>query len=245
MPTIKPKQAVSSEILQNFGGIGLSSEKKAHICSDMQNFRILSDGSLEKRCGFQKKYAIDGTIRGFCDGYIGDRQITCIAADDKLFIRYGNEFVCKQTLSSSTDPVQFVYYSDHLYLLDGNQIYVYLPQLENFQAAMGYAPLIGFNWSPLELGAVHEPINLFSNKLRISYKNLEGSTTFNLPFSAASIDSVYADGQRITNYIFTPGNASFSLNSVYSWVDISFTLLHGDPATTLINRSSLSLCERV
>lgn len=245
MPTIKPKKAVSSEILQSFGGIGLASAKKAHSCSDMQNFRVLADGSLEKRCGFKKKYAIDGTIRGFWNGYIGKTQLTCMVADSKLYIEEENTFVRNITLSSQSDPVQFVYYHDHLYLLDSDQIYVYLPQLKRFQIAIGYAPLIGFNWNPTELGALHEPINLYSRKMRISYKNTTGSTTFTLPFQTVSIDSMRADGQKITDFSFTPGTSSFTVNSVYSWVDIAFTVVYEDAEASDIRKTTRALCERV
>ena len=245
MPTIKPKRAAASEILQSFGGIGQSSSSREHGSSDLQNFRILSDGSLEKRCGFKTKFAFSATLRGFWDGFIGGKPLTCAVAGSELLIRENGSFVSKLTLSTASGTVQFAVYRDHLYLLDGSTIYVYSPYREVFLPAIGYVPLIGFQWNPTTLGSFHEPINLFSNKMRIHYKNLEGSTGYNLPFTAASIDFMLADGVSVTDYSFTPGSSSFSVNAVYSGLEVGFTRAITQDEIEYISSSKQAVCDRL
>jgi len=243
MPTLKPKRAHISEIVQSFGGIGTASTKKQPACSDLDNFRILSDGTLEKRCGFKKKYAFSGAVRGFWEGFLNGALLCCAVSNSDLYIKESGTFVKKLSLTTTSNTVQFVYYRDYLYLLDGKQIYVYMPQINNFQPANGYAPLIGYNWNPTSLGAFHEPVNLFSDRMRINYKNPDGSRSFNLPFYATSIDSVFADGKRITDYSFTPGDSAFFVEQSYSWLEVSFTASLNTQNTEYINGSQQALCE--
>lgn len=245
MPTIKPKRATASEILQHFGGIGRSVSSKEHSCSDLQNFRILSDGSLEKRCGFKTKFAFSETLRGFWDGFIGGKPLTCAVAGSELLIRENGSFVSKRTLETASGTVQFVVYREHLYLLDGNAIYVYSPYREVFLPAVGYVPLVGFQWDPTSLGTLHEPINLFSDKMRVHYKNTTGSTVYNLPFSAASIDFIRSNGVPITDYSFTPGSSSFSVGAVYSGLDIGFTRVITPDERAYIHSSTQAICDRL
>jgi len=245
MPNIKPRSASTKEILQSFGGIGANVSKSTHVCKDLQNFRILEDGSLEKRCGFKKQLSFNGALRGFWNGFLNGNPLTCAVAGSELYIKKGTSFVKSITLTSLSGLVRFVQYRDFLYLLDGTAIYVYQPLSENFQKAQGYAPLIGYCWSPTTGGADHEAVNLFTNRMRIHFKNLEGSTTYNLPYRASSIDVVYADGKKISDYSFSTGSTSFTVNEVYSWLEVSFTTMINDEDIGYINSSTRVFCEQL
>lgn len=245
MPTIKPKRAHISEIVQSFGGIGTSSTKKEHRVSDLDNFRILSDGSLKKRCGFKKKYAFGGAVRGFWEGFLAGSPISCAVVGSDVYVKQSGGFTKKLTLTSASNTVQFVHYHDHLYLLDGKQIYVFDMLSENFRASEGYAPLIGYGWNPTSLGSIHEPVNLFTNRMRVNYKNPNGTTAYTLPFYATSIDYMVADGRRITNYTFTPGDSMFFVEESYSWLEVGFTTSLNTQNREFVNSSLQGVCEHL
>jgi len=245
MPTIKPKRATVKEVYQGFAGIGYSSDPKKLGCQELQNFRILSDGTLEKRCGFTKLYDLPGIIRAFWGGLVDGKKACFAVVGNTVYQELGDFFVQGSTISSSTGKAEFVLYHDTLYLLDGISIYVYRPVSQRFEPAIGYVPLIGLAWNPSVLGEGYESPNLFSDKVRISYKNTDGSLTYSLPFFAASIDYVQADGQSVTDFVLNPDEISFSVPHVYSWLEVGFTIKQDYETVNRIKSARRVFCDRV
>ncbi len=238
-----PKHAYAKEILESFEGMGesLSMEKKR--TSEILNFRILDDGSLEKREGWEEWLTLPDRIRGFWEGAAGGEDFCFAVTSDSVFrIQNGvAEIVC--LIPFSTDPVSMFSYRNRVYLLDGISIYVWHPESSCFSTAEGYAPLLGVGWHPRTMGKSNEAINLFCNRARVHYTNTGGETVFHLPLVASQIDHVLVDG--VTRYDFvlnTPAN-EVTLYTTGASVEISFTFHKSFTHASIIHQSTQSFCD--
>lgn len=245
MPTIKPKCADYSEVFDSFEGIGKAAKKRQFPAAALQNFRILPDGSLEKRCGFLLQHHFSAAIRGIWQGLLNGQSAFFAVAGNKVYARRDTDFEEVFTLTTSSGDVNLFAYRSHLYLMDGTEIYLYRESENTFSAVKGYVPKIGRNWHPTTMGDFAESLNLLTDRVRIGYQNSDGSRRFELPYAAASIDSVRADGKRITDFTFTPGASHFTLPEIYSWVEIGMTLQDAEDMSQQIKKAVYCLCERL
>ena len=232
MPSIKPKRAFGSEILTDFSGIGEGRRIGATAPSDLQNYRIRADGSLEKRCGWQTEFTFSKVLRGYWQGELAGVNECFAVGGSSIWRRSNGTFREVGYLSTTEGRVCFFAYRDRLYLLDGTAIFLYNATSGRFAKAVGYVPLYGRNWDPSEWGDVYEPLNLLSPRVRIHYANMGSATYFELPFYAVSIDCVRADGHILPSdqYDFTPYTNSFTLPMIYYTVEVAFTMTIGGEA---------------
>ena len=161
MSKIKPERADVREVFDGFGGIGekgLSTGK----ATDMRNFRLLPDGALEKRCGWEVRQRFASDVRAVWQGVIEESSCIFVVVDDTVYRFVGDNQYEVGVLTDSVGHVDFAFYLGRLYLFDENEIYVYSETLNKFDVAYGYAPLFGRNWHPTDQGAINEPLNLFS-----------------------------------------------------------------------------------
>ncbi|MBQ7347180.1 MAG: hypothetical protein IJW55_04425 [Clostridia bacterium] len=225
MSKIKPRRADVKEVFDGFAGLG-TAKMLGDTAAELCNFRLLADGSLEKRCGWQVWEELLGEVRGVWQGPMDGTSCVFAVSEDTVYRIANGRKTAVGGLMYSSGRVEFVLYRGHLYLLDGDRIYVYAEALDTFEAAPGYAPMYGRNWHPTEWGEVNEPLNLFSKRLRVHYYNSTGTTTFILPYYAQSIDLVRVDNAATTGYSFTAGSNSITLSSVGAYVEIAFTMLY-------------------
>lgn len=239
MATINPKTADGRESVTGFGGIADHAEQSAHAASDSWNFRILSDGSLEKRCGYLKRYAFPLPLRGLWEGVVNGESYFFAVAGNQVYLRAPGETTphAIYVLTTSEGEVSLFLYNDRVYLMDGASLLRFQSGRQTFTVAQGYVPLYGYNWHPTELGAVNEPLNLLRPEIRIHYFNSNGSTTFNLPYTTQRIQRVAVNGTAITTYTFQPNTSSFSIPPAYSTVGSVEVLATVDPI--FVNRSSV------
>lgn len=201
---------------RGFDGIRKDAVTVSKGASEIRNFRILRDGSLEKRCGFRTLNTFSRPLRGIWQGNIG--------AVDLFFVVYGSEvytispdgevlLLCYH-LNTSSGKVQFCPFQNTLLLLDGNSIYIWIitSDATGWFYMRPYPPLIGENWDSVFGGASLEPYNVLTPKRRIRYLFKSGDVYFYFPFKAASIDSLLIDGQRSSNFSFTPNTSRFALH---------------------------------
>jgi len=238
MSKIKPERAHVREIFDGFQGIdrdGLSSGR----ATDMRNFRLLSNGALEKRCGWETRTSFAGAVRAVWQGKIAGKGCVFAVSGDTVYQLQDGEQTAVGLLTESTGPAEFASYRGRLYLFDENEVYVYSENLRKFDSANGYAPLFGLNWNPTKQGEINEPLNLFSTRLRVNYLNTEGSASFVLPFYAKSIDCLRVDNVSVSDYSFRTGSNTVTLSQIGSYVEIAFTLLN--PVATYV---TLHQCTR-
>lgn len=213
MAILKSKKALEHEQMVSFGGIRDHSGLTMDGAYDMRNFRILSDGTLEKRCGFFKRYGVSGSVRGIWQGAVSGRSYLFVVADSQVYRKGPSDDSLQAiyVLPTSSGTVNFICYRENLYLLDGKTILIFRSSTDNFTVAEGYTPLYGRNWHPTQLGEIHEPLNLIQNKIRIHYLNTVASSVFYLPFTTNEIHSLRIDGEATTLYSFTPGTSTFTI----------------------------------
>ena len=218
MAKIKPEKASEKITVTEFGGIRRTSALTGGYASDMRNFRISSDGSLEKRTGTRALYNLGQPIRGLWQGSISNEDFLIVIAGTAVYIKWPgqNTLSLRKYLGSSSGNVSFFILHKNLYLLDGDNLYRFSPTSRTFFLAYGYSPLYGDNWNPTRMGEVNEPINTLSKKIRIRYNNSVGATVFNLPFAPERIERVMVDGAIVTPNPYVEGSTSFSIPQQYA-----------------------------
>ena len=222
------KTASAQLTVSEFGGID-SNGRVDSGTAKMRNFRILADGSLEKRCGYRSEYSLNGPIRGVWEGTMDRTSYLFIVGGSTVYRKGPNDSLPVAVYYLSTDmaPVSFLYYRDQLYLFDGASLVIYRPALRTFIVAEGYTPLYGSYWHPTAMGEVNEPLNLIQNRIRIHYLNTVASTVFRLPFSVKRIDRLLINGVTVSNFSFTEGSSSFTIpteQTVHREVEVAVTL---------------------
>ena len=240
MAIMNPKTALEKETISSFGGIsdhgGLSSDS----AFDMRNFQILPDGTLEKRCGFFKRYSFGVSIRGLWEGTVSGDTYLFVVAGDQIYRQGPNDSfpTAVYMLTTSEGNVNFAFYRENLYLLDGKSLLIFRTSTETFSIAEGYVPLYGYNWHPTQLGEIREPLNLIQSRIRIHYLNTNGSTTFQLPFTCEKINSMMVNGESTNLYSFTPYTSTFTIPASLAGVGTVEVTVTLDP---VFNRRSTVL----
>lgn len=215
MATLNSRKAAEHLTVSRFCGLKQASAVSDQGASMMRNFRILEDGSLEKRCGYRVLHNLTAPIRGVWEGTLNGETLFFAVGGNTVYRKSADETLPRSIyrLTTNSGRVTFFVFRNRLYLLDGVSALIYLPAMESFSVSEGYTPLYGKNWHPTSMGKVNEPVNLLQNRVRIHYLNTASSTVFQLPFTAKQIDRVYLDGKAVTAYGFTPETSTFSIES--------------------------------
>lgn len=220
MATNNPKTAIDQVAVTQFSGTADHAGLTLGVAAASRNFRFLPDGTLEKRCGYVRKYNLSQTVRGLWEGELFGESYLVMVAGDTVYLRVGSNVIpnAVYTLPTSEGEVSIFLYHDCLWLMDGETLLIFRPGTQSFSMAQGYVPLYGYNWHPTALGEIKEPLNLVRNEIRIHYFNSNGSTTFNLPFTTQKINYMRVNGSAITTYVFQPGTSSFTIPAAYATV---------------------------
>ena len=186
--------------LDGFGGVDLRSYHTDPTCAqEICNFRVRSDGSLEKRYGgrFLKKI---GTSRphAYWVGRIKGRSLAYFFTDSTLLC-VDLESLEETVIASLTfqNNAFFFFYEGMLYLCNDKSLY--LVRNNGISAVEGYAPLIGKDWNNRTVGPEHEPKNILTKRVRISYVISSPASTFlSVPEKVLTIDNVFVNDVRIS-----------------------------------------------
>ena len=213
MATNNPKTATRQVTVTRFGGIADHAGLALDAAMDVRNFRILSDGTLEKRCGYDRHYTFPDPLRGLWEGVVSGESYFFAVAGNQIYMRTQDATAPRAiyTMTTSTGEVSFFLYRERLWLMDGTSLLLFRPGTQTFSMGLGYAPLYGYNWHPTALGEVNEPLNLARNEIRVHYFNSNGSTTFNLPFTTRKIRGLWVNGASVVNFSFKMGTSTFTI----------------------------------
>ena len=85
MAIMNPKTALENETISDFGGLCDHAGLTSNGAMDMRNFRILSDGTLEKRCGVSMRYALGAPIRGLWEGTVSGETYLFAVSGNRIF----------------------------------------------------------------------------------------------------------------------------------------------------------------
>ena len=244
MSKIKPNRAFAKEIFSSFGGISCEGETSSKGATEMQNFRILPDGSIEKRWGWETAYELPDRIRGVWQGSIDGADYTFAVCGSEVYrVINDGDFRTVASLSTEEGRARFCFYRNRLYLCDEEQMYVLDRNYQSFAPVHGYAPQFGTNWHPTEFGSVNEPLNLFSNRLRIHYFNSTGTNVFILPFFPDSVEKVTVDG--VTDTAYSVSGDRITVSKIGSSVEIAFTILLNSDHQTRLHQAQRLFVNRI
>ncbi len=217
MANINLSEAFAVARFQPFGGInGQPKDREGCVLSDIKNFRITESGALEKRSGFSELLTLPGIPRAIIA--VSENEMF-VLIDGQIYRSSVTSTLSTSvsTVSNSVGDASFFKYGGDIYLLDGNELYRFDGSV--FSPAEGYAPLYFKDAGTDTLSPVHEPLNLISNRYRVSYRI--GDTVpsnIPLPFAAGSIDRVLRNGAD-------SDLAKYTLHSSGGYVEIASSAL--------------------
>ena len=176
----------------------ISHSGEESIC-ELKNFRILPNGSVQRRAGFKTLFTADSNIRAVWSGSLDGYKACYFIAKNQIYQLYEalNFAGTVASISSTSGKAEFFLLRNSLYIIDGKNIYL----LKNGNSApiSGYVPLFGKDWPVGQVGEINEPLNLIHRKARITYK--AGSTPsayLATKYPVESVDAVFRNGEAVS-----------------------------------------------
>ena len=159
----------NSTVLNGFGGVNKASgHGDIHSASLIKNFRILNDGTLEKRQGFRFVTDLGGNVRALYGNRINGSFCLFVLIESNVYTidRWGT-LTHLGNVETSEGNACFFFFREMLYLLDGEAVYEYADNA--FRKTVGYVPLVAKNWQNDVIGDPHEPRNILNPHARATY----------------------------------------------------------------------------
>ena len=197
MSFFSTKNALAKIEFNGFGGIDTSNPAgSTNDASQIENFRIMSDGSLCKRKCFCGKIDIGKKIRAICKCSIDGEYVFYALAGNTVYKYEHSVDRMSQVgnIGTSEGRASIFQYMGVVYIIDGQDIYEI--KYGEVDVVNGYAPLIGKDWATNgHLGEMNEPLNLLNSRARISYR-VENNDAVMLAFpkSTVNIDALTVNG---------------------------------------------------
>ncbi len=195
MSTFKNKNSIAEAQFKHFEGIDRAKPiGDLSSAYDMENFRVMPDTSLEKRCGFAPLCKFNGKIRGIWSGNVGADTVTFVIHGNTVSVRSQNDssFWEMGTLSTSEGFADFIFYDSRLYINDGAEFFWVTK--DKLTPVNAYIPLIGVNWRSGVVGSEYEPLNYLTGRFRITYYVDKPVIYLCTKYAIKSIDAVYVNG---------------------------------------------------
>ena len=194
------KGTLGVERIKNFGGICHSATKKgSHDAFDICNFRILPDGTLEKREGFTQLFTFPNALepRAFISTILDGEEMMFFVCENRVYEANPIENTIAKIGEISTVSGRAELFICHgfLYVMDENDIYRY--EDGEFNSVHGYVPLYGRDLDGIRKGEVFEDVNYLSDRLRFHFKVKEFTNSLYLGIKCSEICSVTSNGKSI------------------------------------------------
>ena len=177
-----------------FAGMDASTPFGAGKALLLKNFRLLSDGSLEKREGYRHLATLSDVARGSYLLNEGGEQALLLVAGSKLYrVSLDDGQVKSASVFSRTEGnVTFLPMEDALYLLDGNRLYRYDGGVA-VTAGQAYQAVGGTNWpiDSMTPTKIEESPNLLTGLLSYEYEGAERITFLHLATPVEEVISLH------------------------------------------------------
>lgn len=210
MTTFKKENACASEAVDAFGGIDRSGLiGRLSEAWDIDNFRILADGSLDKREGYELRHTFSSPVDAVYPVPGEEGSVYVLTGGCVYLMALADGAARLLGRASDTSGGCFFMQGGALYLLAGGNLSAVTTA--GLLPVEGYIPLYGRDWSEAG-GEVAEPRNLLSRRVRLSYRLREPSVVLKTGFSGFSIESLSVDGLPLTTayakgqFICLPGS---------------------------------------
>lgn len=187
-----------------FGGINRLPNAPEKTCTDIRNLRLLSDGTLESREGYEPLTVLGSIPRALWAGNVdGEAKMFALVGSALLSVDPDLGTTAQLgTVGTSAGEAEIFWHGGTLFLLDGEKLYSLRGQ--TLSSVCGYAPLLGDGWDPALRGPVCEPVNFLSDRVRVRFLLSAGTNRFALGFRAASLDAAALNGSFADAAALTP-----------------------------------------
>lgn len=195
MAKLNKSNAYASESADSFCGIDRTGlVGKLCEASDIHNFRILPDGSIEKREGYELIAALGAPISAITPSPYDTATVYAVSGEYVYSVSVASGHTeCLGRIPVSEDGTDFFTLQGSLYLATGHDIFS-IDVCGNALRAEGYVPLLGSHWSA-DGGEIFEPLNLLSRRARISYLLDDESYRLYTGLTVQNIDALYVNGE--------------------------------------------------
>ncbi len=205
MSFFNTKKALAKVEFGGFGGIDTREVAAGgSSATEIVNFRVLPDGSLEKRCGYKSVFALPFKIRDIFAGYFDGDFIAYVLSGNVLYkCDFGTKSCIGTGAVGSRDGMASIfYYRGSIFVMDGEEIY----ELNDGELTptKGYVPLYGKNWGSAYPGEINEPLNLLNPRARISYIVSDPPNIFLATVhKVQSVEAIYLNGTLLSPSDYT------------------------------------------
>lgn len=212
----KSKSKLRSVVYEKFRGMDVGAcYKKTDSFRNVENFRVLADGSLKKRDGYKTIISQYRNIRAIWGGYIG-KEFACYVLITEIVYKLdlnSAELTRCGTVLTNLSHAEFFYIHDRLYLKDAQGFYSIVGT--TVTALGGYVPLLGKDWGTGYPGEINEHLNLLHRHARITYKVGESVSAY-LPtlYPVASVEALYKNGEVVAN-------ENYSIDARFNTINMS------------------------
>ena len=218
MATQKTQNKAACVSYNGFDGIdGVAAHSGNISIEDMVNFRILEDGSIEKRCGFKKLYEYPKDIQTYwCGIYGGKPRIYFLVNDivSKFELESGEAVLIGRPSGIDMTNPRFFMLDGRLYLATAGG-FTYVQPSGAFASVSGYVPHVGKDWSNDTVGEINEPLNILNRKARFTYTvSDQPSIFFRVLYPVKTIDKVEVNGIAVAS-------SKYYFDSLYNSVNVS------------------------
>ena len=180
---------------------------------ELKNFKVLPDGSIQRRIGYKTFYTADSDIRTVWSGYVDGYSGCYFIAGNKVYQVYEalNSAGAFSTISTSYGKAEFFLLKNLLHIIDGKNIYKIKNALVS--PVIGYVPLFGKDWPVGKIGEINEPLNLLNRHARITYvAGTSPSSYLATIYPVESVEAVYKNGEAVSINDFTIDSKLNSIN---------------------------------
>ena len=209
------KGTLGVERIKNFGGICHSAIKKGRYDAlDICNFRILPNGTLEKREGFAPLLTLPSEPRAFISTVLDGEEMMFFVCENKVYEASPAQNICDEIgqLETFSGRAELFICQGFLYLMDEKDIYRY--EDGEFNSVSGYVPLYGKNLDGKVKGEIFEDVNYLSDRIRLHFKVKEFTSSLYLGIKCAEICSVMcAEKSLLSSATLSKDGMSISLKS--------------------------------
>lgn len=246
MANLDPANNMARDTAERFLGMDRSLVAgTADVAQDICNFRVLADGTLEKREGYRTLAELPAAVRGVWAGNVGGCETLLAAAGSHVYLLAQDGAVLDVpqilvTLGTQTGIANFFCVEGCVYMLDGDSIYCY--DGVGMTEADAYAPLYGHSWHPLTGGEVNEPFNAFSRHVRLHYLMAVSSSYLALQLPFASVDAVYHNHRALDASDYTLSEDGYTLNFDYTVAANLTIIVYGTLAASVDTGAAVRSC---
>ncbi len=197
MSFFSTKNALAKVEFDGFGGIDTSKPASlSNNAAKIENFRILPDGSLQRRDCFYGKLDLVRKVKAICRCFVKGKYVFYTIAGPYIY-KYDHtsgQVTQLGSIGTGNGRASMFQYMGAVYLIDGREIYEIID--DKLSVVTGYAPLIGKDWgTDGQTGELNEPLNLLNSYARISYSVKDPSAVLlGFPQYVTSVDAITVNG---------------------------------------------------